>query len=105
MGNRREPRKEIRVPVRIFGTDSGGQIFSEKVSTINVSKNGLELEGVQASPKVDEIVGVTYGVIKTHFRVKWVGQRGSAKAGRMGLLNLSPEKKPLGFPLTAPQFR
>jgi hypothetical protein len=102
MGKRREPRKEIKVPIRIFGTDSGGQIFSEKVSTVNVSKNGLEVEGVQALPKVDEIVGVTYGVIKTHFRVKWVGQRGAADAGRMGLLNLSPEKSLWDFPLPPP---
>jgi PilZ domain len=104
MGKRREPRKEIKVLVRIFGTDSEGQIFSEKVFTVNVSQHGLELEGVQAQPKVDEVVGVTYGVVKTHFRVKWLGQRGTASAGRMGLLNLSPEKSFWDFPLPPPAF-
>jgi hypothetical protein len=104
MGKRREPRKDIKVPVRIFGTDSGGQIFSEKVFTVNVSQTGLELQGVQAMPKVDEIVGVTYGTTKTHFRVKWVGPRGSANAGRMGLLNLSPGKSLWDFPLPPPAF-
>ena len=48
MGKRREPRKEIRVPIRIFGTDGSGQIFSEKAFTVNVSQQGLELSGVQA---------------------------------------------------------
>ncbi|MGA8493083.1 MAG: PilZ domain-containing protein [Terriglobales bacterium] len=104
MGKRREPRKEIRIPVRIFGTDAEGQIFSEKVFTVNVSKNGLEVVGVQAQPKVDEIVGVTYGVTKAHFRIKWVGQRGGVNAGRMGLLNLSPEKSLWDFPLPPPGF-
>jgi len=104
MGKRREPRKEIKVPVRIFGTDSSGQIFSEKVFTANVSQQGAELIGVQAQPKVDEIVGVTYGVTKGHFRVKWVGQRGTPKAGHLGLLNLSPEKSLWDFPLPAPSF-
>jgi hypothetical protein len=104
MGKRREPRKEIRVPVRIFGTDSSGQIFSEKVFTVNVSQQGAELNGVQAQPKVDEIVGVTYGVTKAHFRVKWVGQRGTAKAGHLGLLNLSLEKSLWDFPLPPPGF-
>jgi len=104
MGKRREPRKDIRVPVRIFGTDSFGQIFSEKVFTVNVSQHGVELTGVQAQPNVDEIVGVTYGVTKVHFRVKWVGPRGSPKAGRMGLLNLSPEKSLWDFPLPPPGF-
>jgi PilZ domain len=104
MGKRREPRKEIKVPVRIFGTDSGGQIFSEKVFTVNVSQQGAELSGVQAQVKVDEVVGVTYGTAKVHFRVKWVGQPGSAKAGHVGLLNLSPEKSLWDFPLPPPGF-
>jgi hypothetical protein len=104
MGKRREPRKEIKVPVRIFGTDSSGQIFSEKVFTANVSQQGAELTGVHAEPKVDEIVGVTYGATKAHFRVKWVGQRGTPKAGYLGLLNLSPEKSFWDFPLPPPGF-
>jgi hypothetical protein len=102
MGKRREPRKEIRVPVRIFGTDSSGQIFSEKVFTVNVSRNGAELSGVQAQPKVEEIIGLTYGEIKGHFRVKWVGEAGTPKLGHLGLLNLTPEKALWDFALPAP---
>jgi hypothetical protein len=104
MGKRREPRKDIRVAVRIFGTDRGGQLFSEKVFTVNVSQQGVELSGVQAQPNVDEIVGITHGVIKAHFRVKWVGQPGSDKAGRLGLLNLSPGKNLWDFPLPPPGY-
>jgi len=99
MGKRREPRKDIKVPVRIFGTDRAGQIFSEKVSTVNVSQQGAELNGVQAQLHPDEIVGLTYGQTKGHFRVKWVGQPGTPKAGHLGLLNLSPEKALWDFPL------
>jgi hypothetical protein len=104
MGKRREPRKEVRVPIRIFGTDKRGDIFSEKVLTVNVSQQGVELSGVQAEPNVDEIVGVTYGVTKVHFRVKWVGQPGTLKAGHLGLLNLSPEKSLWDFALPPPSF-
>lgn len=102
MGKRREPRKDIKVPVRIFGTDSEGKIFSEKVLTANVSRQGVQLTGVQAQPKIDEIIGLTYGATKSHFRVKWVGQPGTAKAGQLGLLNLSPEKTFWDFPLPSP---
>jgi PilZ domain len=104
MGKRREPRKEIKVPVRIFGTDSGGQIFSEKVFTGDVSQHGVMLTGVQAQPNLDEIVGLTYGQTKGHFRVKWVGQPGTPKAGQIGLLNLAPEKVFWDFPLPPPGF-
>jgi PilZ domain len=99
MGKRREPRKEIVVPVRIFGTDKGGKIFSEKASTVDVSQQGVQLSGVQSRPKVDEIVGLTYGQTKGHFRVKWVGEPGTPKAGCMALLNLAPEKPFWDFPL------
>jgi PilZ domain len=104
MGKRRESRKEVRVPIRIFGTDRRGEIFSEKVFTVNVSQQGVEVTGVQAEPSVDEIVGVTYGVTKVHFRVKWVGQPGTPTAGHVGLLNLTPDKSLWDFALPPPSF-
>jgi hypothetical protein len=102
MGRRREPRKEIQAPVRIFGTSSSGQVFSEKAVTANVSQNGAELSGVQAKLNLDEIIGLTYGKNRVHFRVKWIGQSGTAKAGHVGLLNIAPEKPLWDFPLPSP---
>ena len=104
MGKRREPRKDIKVSVRIFGTDSSGQIFTEKVFTTNVSRHGAELVGVQSQIKKDEIIGLTYGSTKCHFRVMWTGPAGTPKAGHIGLLNLSPEKSLWDFPLPPPSF-
>jgi hypothetical protein len=53
----REPLKEINVPVRIFETNRGGQIFSEKAFTERSVSTARS--GVQAQPKVAQIVGVT----------------------------------------------
>jgi hypothetical protein len=72
MGRRREPRKEMQASVRIFGTDRSGQVFSEKAVTVNISQQGAELSGVQAVLKIDEIIGLSYGKNRVHFRVKWV---------------------------------
>ena len=58
MGKRREPRKAAQVPVRIFGTDAEGKVFSEKVTTATVSKGGVRLDGVRTQLKIDEIVGL-----------------------------------------------
>jgi hypothetical protein len=102
MGKRREPRVDMAVPVRIFGTDSNGQIFSEKLSTLNVSRHGAELGAVQAQLKMGEIIGLTYGTNKVHFRIMWVGAPGSPKQGRIGLLNLSPDKPLWDFVLPGP---
>jgi PilZ domain len=92
MGKRREPRKPIQVPVRIVGTDSEGKIFSENVTTTDVSQKGARLGGVRARVKVDELIGATYGKSKAHFRVKWTGEPGSPKEGQMGVLNVTPER-------------
>jgi hypothetical protein len=102
VGKRREPRVEKTVPVRIFGTDANGQIFSEKLTTLNVSRHGAELGGVHAQLKMGEIIGLTYGSNKVHFRIMWVGSAGGPKEARIGLLNLSPDKPLWDFALPGP---
>jgi len=99
MGRRREPRKEILAPVRIFGTNCSGQVFSEKTVTVNIGQQGAELSGVQAKLNLDEIIGLSYGKNRVHFRVKWVGEPDTPRAGHVGLLNISPEKPLWDFPL------
>jgi PilZ domain len=101
MSKRREPRKELQTSVRIFGTDSGGKAFSEKVNTVNVSRHGVELVGVSTSLNPDETIGLTYANNRVHFRVKWVGKPETSKEGHVGLLNMSPEKPLWDFPLPA----
>jgi len=93
MGMRSQPRKPVKVPVRIFGTDRHGQVFSEKVFTVNISRSGAELADVRPELNVDEIIGLTYGNYRVHFRVKWIGKPGTPKAGRIGLLNITPDKQ------------
>ncbi len=99
MGKRIHPRLKIAVPVRIFGTDSHGQIFSEKVNTVTVSRSGVELADIQAELKLDEIIGLNYASNRANFRVKWVGAAKSPKAGHAGLQNVAPEKPLWDFPL------
>jgi hypothetical protein len=103
MGKRREPGKEIQAQVRIFGTNSSGQTFSEKAVAVNVSRQGVELSGVRSELKLDEIIGLAYGTNRVHFRVKWIGAPGTPKAGHVGLLNTSPEKSLWDFPLPPPE--
>ena len=101
MGKRREPRKPVEVPVRIFGTDSSGRTFSETVSTVDISRSGARLGGVAAQINIDEIIGVAYGSNKTHFKVKWAGAAGTLAAGQVGVLSVNPEKPFWDFPLPA----
>jgi hypothetical protein len=64
-----------------------------------VSNQGIRLDGVRARLNGDEIVGLTYGNNKVHFRVKWVGTPGTSAEGAVGLVNLTPERPLWDFPL------
>ncbi len=102
MGNRREPRTEKNLPVRIFGTDADGRIFSEKVTTVNVSQRGAEVSGVKATVRLNEVVGLSHNQNKGHFKIKWIGQPHTPKAGNLGLVNVSPEKPFWDFAVPGP---
>ncbi len=104
MGKRNEPRKDIQVTVRIFGTDYTGAIFSDKVVTVNISRTGIELAGVQAKLALDEIIGLSCAANRAHFRVKWIGEPGTTKTGHVGLLNIAPEKPLWDFALPSPSL-
>jgi hypothetical protein len=99
MGRRSQPRKQIEVEVRIFGSDRQARVFSEKVVTVNISRRGVELAGVRPELGLDEIVGLTYGTNRGHFRVKWIGEPGTTNAGRLGLLRIALDKPLWDFPL------
>jgi hypothetical protein len=101
MGRRREPRTQKELQVRLFGTNSQGQVFSAKATTVNISQQGVELSGVP-DLKVDEIVGISYGDKRVHFRVKWMGKPGTPKQGHVGLVNTAPDKPFWDFPLPPP---
>jgi len=92
MGKRREPRQQVRLPVRIFGTDANGRAFSENVFTADVSRQGARLVGVRSQVKMGEVIGMSHGANKGRFAVRWVGAAGTERAGEMGLLNATPDK-------------
>jgi PilZ domain len=102
MGQRREPRKEIRLPVRIFGTDCHGRAFSEKVFTADISGGGAKLTGVHSEIKAGDIIGLAFEKSKGRFFVRWVGQPHTPLEGQVGLQNASSEKFIWGSPLPDP---
>ncbi len=102
MGNRREPRKPVRLPVRIFGTDASGRVFSENVFTVDVSREGARLTGVKSQINPGEIIGLTHGTNKGRFNVQWSGQPGTPQEGQLGLRNIAPEKPLWELPVPPP---
>jgi len=101
MVNRREPRKDIRVPVRIFGTDANGKVFNENVFTVNVSRSGAMVIEVKSHLKVGETIGIVYGQTKGRYQVRWVGPPSGPSASLVGLESVKTEDVIWDFPLPA----
>jgi len=101
MVSRREPRKDVRVPVRIFGTDAAGKTFNENVFTVNVSRGGAMVIEVKTQLKVGEVIGIVYGKSKSRYEVRWVGQPTGPKENLAGLQSVKAEEVIWDFPLPA----
>ena len=99
MGRRSQPRTAVEIPIRIFGTDGDGKIFSENVFTANLSRKGVKLAGVRPKIGLADTIGLTYNNNRARFRVKWVGESSTSNAGCVGFLNLAPDKPLWDFPL------
>ena len=101
MVSRREPRKDIRVPVRIFGTDVAGKTFNENVFTVNVSRGGAMVIEVKTQLKVGEVIGIVYGKSKTRYQVRWIGAPATPQQNLAGLQSVKSEEIIWDFPLPA----
>ena len=101
MVSRREPRKDVRVPVRIFGTDAAGKTFNENVFTVNVSRGGAMVIEVKTQLKVGEVIGIVYGKSKSRYEVRWIGTPATAQQNLAGLQSVKSEEIIWDFPLPA----
>ena len=101
MVSRREPRKDVRVPVRIFGTDAAGKTFNENVFTVNVSRGGAMVIEVKTQLKIGEVIGIVYGKSKSRYEVRWMGIPATPQQNLAGLQSVKSEEIIWDFPLPA----
>jgi hypothetical protein len=92
MGKRREPRIQARLQVRIAGTDASGRPLLQMVMTRDIRRQGALLEGVRGTFKPGETISVSYKNNKARFRVSWMGDSGTNRAGQMGVQSIDPAK-------------
>lgn len=88
--------------VQIYGLDSLGQPFSQTASVVDVSEQGVRLEGARVLDRPGATVTLEHSGNKGQYRVVWVG--GGQLVGQAGLMNLEPNKSVFGlsFPPSTP---
>jgi len=82
---RREPRLNMPIAVRLWGLDRDGKVFSQNAKTLNIATSGARLFGVTANLERGFIVGLQCGNMRARFMVMWVGEKGTAREGQIGL--------------------
>jgi hypothetical protein len=92
MGKRLDARTPARLQVRIAGMDANGRTLLQIVTTRNISRHGALLDGLQGTLKPGEIISITYKNNKARFRVSWVGDAGTDRAGQIGVQSVDPAK-------------
>ena len=102
MGWRREPRADFILQVRILGMSADNRPFNESVQTLNISRRGVVLTGVQCQLKVGEVVGLRSGEKKARYRVAWVRRTDPAQPADVGLETVEDGKSLWDFELPAP---
>jgi hypothetical protein len=90
LGNRRDPRINLALPVLLSGNDVSGRPLDQRVMTVNISRRGALLEGIHGMLKPGDVVSLTRLHKKEQFRVAWVGQEDTPAAGQIGVAAVDP---------------
>jgi hypothetical protein len=90
LGNRRDPRIDIALPVLLAGTDVSGRPLDQRVITVNISRRGALLSGIHGILGQGDVVSLSRLKTKEPFRVAWVGEDGTPAAGQIGVAAVDP---------------
>jgi hypothetical protein len=100
MGRRTEHRVAACLPVVVYGVDDRGNPFTQTATAANVSASGALLQGLECIGSPGTTIAIEYEDRKALFRVLWIGEQGSSRAGQIGVQCLDAGKFIWGVRLT-----
>ena len=92
-----ETRSPQAVRVWVSGSDPNGNPFSQSAHSLDISRGGARLDGVGFLTEAGMLLEVKRGWKKAQFRVVWVGELGTNRAGQVGIRCIEPEKNIWGL--------
>jgi methyl-accepting chemotaxis protein len=87
---RRDPRIEVSLPVRLTALDGNGQDGDQEVWTINVSQHGALLKGIRGQLSTGSRVSLGRLDKREDFLIEWVGKENTPKSGQIGVSAVNP---------------
>jgi hypothetical protein len=89
---RKHKRASLAIPVRVSRRMQEGSTSSQMACTLDITPDGARLNGIYSVEAPGEVIAVERGKNKAYFRVVWIGQRGTAQAGQLGVQCIEPDK-------------
>jgi hypothetical protein len=86
LGNRREPRMELALPLQLSATDVNGRPLDQRVMAFNISHRGAGLRGVHGALQKGDRVFLSRGGRKEEFSVAWIGAPSGPRADQIGVV-------------------
>jgi uncharacterized phage infection (PIP) family protein YhgE len=87
---RRDLRLEVALPVIVITNDAKGHPVEQEATILDVSRYGALLQGVKGQIRRGMTISLSRMKRQQKFRVAWVGEAGSLKAGQIGLSAVDP---------------
>jgi hypothetical protein len=100
---RRGKRAKAVLPVRVKGTDGGGNAFEELAHTLDVTATGVRLGAVRRELNIGEELTLFFRQRKLQFRVVWTKKMKGTSEFQVGLQAANHEREPWGLNFT--EFR
>ena len=88
---RRDPRIDMALPVRLTAAADGGPPLEQEVITVNVSWQGAHLKGIRGKLRPGSKISLARGNKQEAFQVEWAGEEHTARAGQIGVSAINSE--------------
>ncbi|MGA2415511.1 MAG: methyl-accepting chemotaxis protein [Candidatus Sulfotelmatobacter sp.] len=80
---RRDPRIDVALPVRLTATDVKGETLDQEVTTLNISRQGANLKGIRGKLRPGSTVSLARLQKQERFQVQWAGE--ANRPGQIGV--------------------
>jgi hypothetical protein len=86
---RRDPRIDMSLPVRLIATDVSGVALDQEVMTVNISRQGALLSGIRGRLRMGSKISLAREHKREEFLVEWIGEENSVRTNQIGVSALN----------------
>jgi hypothetical protein len=92
--NRREPRTQVDLAVRISGRDASGNMFAQNAVASSISGSGALLSGVAREVRAGDLIAIEYQDKKARYKIVWVRDSESEQKTQAAVHKIENEECP-----------